>query len=213
MQRILKHANLLAIIGTAWMALVISVMRFSPSFVRSWTGNQGVFVIVSLTEPVFAASLLLFFGLLHFYNVRVKMIIDPAFTTLAGLIGASWMMVVALLHRFPTVWHWFATQQSGMILIIAQTVFILPLMIFFLLFYLGYRRGKYTVRLRTATLVAFVGQLWFLAVSATRIAPVFWRWLIEHGIRGFMMATEPFVILSLLLFLICLFLEPEAKME
>ena len=213
MQRILKHANLLAIIGTAWMALVISVMRFSPSFVRSLTGNQGGFVIVSLTEPVFAASLVLFFGLLYFYNARVKMIIEPEYATLSGLIGASWMMVVALLHRFPAVWHWFATQQSGLVLIIAQTVFILPLMIFFLLFYFGYRRGNYTVRLRTATVIAFVGQLWFLWVSATRIAPVIWRWLIEHGIRGFMMVTEPFVILSLLLFLICLYLEPETRME
>ena len=213
MERMLKHANLLAIIGTTWMALVTLVMRLSPSFAQSLTGNHGGFIIVSSTEPVFAAFLLLFFGSLHFYNVRVKLIIDPDYATLAGLIGAMWMVVVAILHRFPAVWHWFATQQSGMVLIIAQTVFIVPFLIFFILFYFGYNRGRYTGRLRAATMIAAVGQLWFLLVSATRIAPVFWRWLIERGIRGFMMATEPFVILSLLLFLIFLYLEPASQME
>jgi hypothetical protein len=207
MERILKHANLLAIIGTAWMALVTLSMRFSPGFVRSLTGNHGGFIVVSLTEPVFAAFLLLFFGLLHFYNIRVKRIIDPTYSTLAALIGVSWMMVVAVLHRFPEIWDWFATQHSGIALIILQTVFILPLLIFFILFYFGYSRGRYTVRLRTATIIAGIGQLWFLSVSATRISPAFWRWLIEHGIRRFMIVTEPFVILSLLLFLVLLYLE------
>ncbi|MGD9380565.1 MAG: hypothetical protein PVI51_08360 [candidate division WOR-3 bacterium] len=208
MQRILKYANLLAIVGTAWMALVIISMRSAPSFMQELTGHWGGFVTVSLTEPVFAALLFLFFGSLHFYNVRVKRIIDPYFSTLAGLIGASWMILVAVLHRFPAVWHWFATQQSGMVLTMAQTFFVLPFLIFFVLFYYGYNRGRYTVRLRVATVIAAVGQLWFLLVSATRISPSFWHWLIQHGIRRFMMVTEPFVVLSLLLFLVCLYFEP-----
>ncbi|KPL14682.1 hypothetical protein AMJ74_02885 [candidate division WOR_3 bacterium SM1_77] len=205
----LKYANLLAIAGTAWMACVIFTMRISPVLVRSFSGYHSVRIVLALTEIIFSLFLLFFFICLLIYNSRVKSHMRAGYTTWAAVLGALWMLLVAILHRFPTCWRWFATQGSGLVLTVTQVVFTLPFLIFFILFYLKFNDGDYTIRLHAATIVAIVGAAWLLLVSATRISPVVWRWLIHSGIRKFMIITEPLVAFSLLFFLIMFYFEPE----
>lgn len=209
MKTVLRYANLLAIIGTAWMAIIVLTMRLYPDFVRSLSGYTGVFVVLALTELVFTFSLLFFFVCFYLYAVRETRQMTPAYGSIAALIGAAWMAFVAILHRFPTAWRWVALQESGLVLRVAQVVFTLPLVIFFVLFYLHYKERKYTTRLRSATGVAIFGTAWLSLVSAARISPVVWQWLFEKGVVRFMIITEPVVAFSFLLFLIMFYVEPD----
>lgn len=209
MKRLLKYGNLLAIIGTAWMAVIILTMRLYPSLVRSLSGYPLMFVILPLTELIFTLFLLFFFVGFYLCTVRENRQMTPAWGSIAGIIGAMWMSLVAILHRFPTAWRWLATQESGLILRVAQVVFAIPLVIFFVLFYQKYRDGNYNLRLKIATVIAIVGTAWLLLVSSTRVLPTVWRWLFEKGVVKFMIVTEPVVALSILLFLIMFFIEPD----
>jgi hypothetical protein len=209
MRVVLRSANLLAVIGTAWMAFAVTLVRLAPSWVLSLSGNHGLVILVLSTELIFTTSLLFFFVCFHVYNIQVKRVIDPAYATLAALVGALWMFLVAVLHRFPSAWQWFAIRESGLFLTVLQTVFILPFLFFWILFYFRYNKGNYRFRLRVSTVIAIIGQIWFLLASAMRISPVFWHRLIDSGIRRFMIITEPLVAFSLLVFLVMLYQEPE----
>jgi hypothetical protein len=210
MKTVLRYANLLAIIGTAWLALIILTMRIAPEFVRSLSGYHGIFVILALTELIFTFFLLFFFVSFYLYVVREKRQMTSDYASIAAIIGASWMSLVAILHRFPTAWRWFAAQESGLILAIAQVVFSVPFLIFFVVFYRKYKESRYTLRLRVATVVAIFGTAWLLLVSATRISPVIWRWLLQNGVVRIMIITEPVVTISFLFFLIMFYIEPDA---
>jgi hypothetical protein len=209
MRRLLRYANLLAIIGTAWMAIIVLTMRLYPAFVRSLSGYHGIFVILALTELIFTFFLLFFFVSFYLYIVRETRQMTSDYASIAAIVGASWMSLVAILHRFPTAWRWVATQASGLIVAVAQVVFTVPFLIFFVVFCRKFKESKYTLRLRIATVVAIVGTAWLLLVSATRISPVIWRWLFEKGVVKVMIITEPVVAISFLLFLIMLYIEPD----
>jgi len=210
MRTVLKYANLLAVIGAAWMAIAVTLMRISPAFLLSLAGTRGFSFLVLSTELVFAGFLLFFFICLHLYNVRKSRIIEPKGATLAAVFAALWMFTVAALHRLPALWIWFATLASGLLLSVTQTFFILLFLMFLIIFYIRYKDGDYGIELRVSTVVAITGQAWFLAVSVMRLAPALWQWVMNTPIRRFMVITEPFVALSLLLFLIVFFSEPEA---
>ncbi len=201
MKRTLRITNFLAILGTAWMGFVIVIMRISPEFVMSVISRQQTLTVLALTELVFTFSLLLFFAVLHLYNSPSGQSIVPFRATTAALISASWMSLVAVLHRFPNVWRWVATQEAGLIVSITQVIFTIPLLFFFILFTVASGRLKITPRLRVASVVATTGYAWLLLVSAMRISPAVWVWLMEKGAGKFVIITEPFVAISLLVFL------------
>jgi hypothetical protein len=210
LKTVLRYANLLAIIGTAWMAIIVLTMRLYPTFVQSLMRYTSVVAIFAVTELVFTFSLLFFFVCFYLYAVQQTRQMAPAHGSVAAITGAGWMSVVAILHRFPTAWRWVAIQASGLILRILQVVFVVPLVFFFVFFYRRYKEGKYTLRLQIATIVGIIGTSWLLLVSATHVSPMIWRWLFQKGVVKFMIITEPVVAFSLLLFLIMFYLEPEA---
>ena len=201
MRTVLRYANLLAIIGTAWMAIIVLTMRLSPSFVQSLMRYTSVLLIFAVTELVFTFALLFFFIIFYLCIMQEPRQMAVARGSIAAIVGAGWMSIVAILHRFPTAWRWVALQASGLILRIAQVIFAVPLVYFFVHFYRRYREGTYTLRLKIASIVGIIGTAWLVLVSATHVSPVIWRWLFEMGIVKFMIVTEPVVAFSLLLFL------------
>jgi hypothetical protein len=55
--------------------------------------------------------------------------------------------------------------------------------------------------------VAIIGSAWLLIVSAVRVSPVVWIWLIEKGAGRIMIITEPFLAISFLIFLFAFLFE------
>lgn len=209
MKTVLKVANLLAIIGTALMGVVIILIRVSPAFVRMFSSRGPVLTVLALTELVFAFSLLFFFAVLHLYNADNGNKMVSLGATVAALISTSWMSVIAVLHRFPFVWRWVATRWSGLIVSTTQVIFTIPLLFFFVRFSTANNRRDTSLRLRVASIVAVIGTSWLLLVSAARISPAVWIWLIEKGAGRIMIVTEPFVAISFLIFLAAFFVEPD----
>ncbi|UCG29236.1 MAG: hypothetical protein JSV53_06845 [candidate division WOR-3 bacterium] len=211
MKKILRIANILAIFGTAWMAIIIIMIRVSPEFVRSFGSRGPMLTVLAMTEIVFAFSLLFFFTLLHVHNVNNNSTITSFNATLSALIAMSWMSVIAVLHRFPAVWRWVATRGSGLIVSLTQVIFTIPLLLFFILFSMASNRRNTTLRLRVASTVAVTGTAWLLLVSASRVSPAVWMWLIEKGAGRVMIITEPLVAISFLIFLAAFFVEHDVQ--
>jgi len=208
MKTTFRVANLIAIAGTAWMAFLILLMRFSPQSLRSISAYRWVFMILTITELIFALSFLFFFICFHLYNRMEGRVVVPGYATIAALVGAAWMSIVAVLHRFPAAWHWLAMRESGLIVALTQVVLTIPLLLFFVVFSMKHCRVQFTLRLRVATITSIVALSWFLLVSATWLSFAIQRWLIESGVGRVMIITEPAVALSILFFLVMFYLEP-----
>jgi hypothetical protein len=208
MRTVFRMVNLLAIAGAVWMALAILGMLLSPELMYSVSANRGGFIVLSLTELIFALPFLIFFICFHFYNRTEGGSVVRGYATILALVGSAWMSLVALLHRFPVVWHWIAIREAGLIVAVTQVIFTIPLLIFFVAFGIDQRKARYALRLRIATIASIVALSWFLLVSATRLLPVIQRWLVEIEARRLLVITEPLVAISILFFLVMFCIEP-----
>jgi hypothetical protein len=207
MKNVLKVANIFAILGTALMGFVVVMVRVSPGFIRSLGSRGPILTTLAFTEVIFTFSLLFFFAVLHFYNAAGRKELVSSKATLAAIITTAWMSIVAVLHRFPSIWRWVATRESGLIVSLTQVIFTIPLLFFFVLFSSSINRQHCTLRLRVASVVAIIGSAWLLIVSAVRVSPVVWIWLIEKGAGRIMIITEPFLAISFLIFLFAFLFE------
>lgn len=205
---VFRMVNLLAIAGAVWMALAILGMLLSPEFMYSVWAKRAGFIVLSLTELIFALPFLIFFVCFHFYNRTEGGSVVRGYATIPALVGSAWMSLVALLHRFPIVWHWIAMREAGLIVAVTQVIFTIPLLIFFVVFAIDQGKARHALRLRIATIAPIIALSWFLLVSATRLLPFIQCWLVETKARRLLVITEPLVAVAILFFLVMFYIEP-----
>lgn len=206
MKTMLRAANLAAIAGTSWMALLILLVMFNRGFIQAISATSIGVTLLSLTELVFTVPFLLFFVCFYLHERTAEIPIVPRHATALAIVGSAWMAIVAVLHRLPGVWRWIAMQHAGLFVGFTQIIFTLPLLFFFVVF--GTQRGRVnrTIALRVAAIVAAVALTWSLIVSASHLWLPFQSWLIKTGVSRFFIITEPFMAFSLLFFLVMFYI-------
>ena len=213
MKKMIRVANLAAIAGTSWMVLLVLLVMFRTGLIRVVSSTSIGMTLVSLTELVFAVPLLFFFVCLYRYERAAEIPMVPCRATALAVVGSTWMVIIAVLHRLPGVWRWIAMQQGGLLVGLTQILFAVPLLVFFIVF--GTQRGRVrqTSVLRAAAITASVAVMWSLIVSASHLWLPFQSWLTRVGVSRLFIITEPFMAFSFLFFLVMFYIEQPAMLR
>ncbi len=213
MEKTFKVANLAAIAGTSWMALLILWVIFYRGLHLIQVFPRGTIgrMLFSSTELVFAFPLLFFFIYLLLFNRKAETPIVPAYAAILAVVGAAWMAIVAVLHRLPGIWRSIAIQNDGLLVVLTQIIFTVPLLIFFIVF--GTQQGgiKRGLALRLSAIAVAVALTWSLIVSASHLSISFRSWLVATGVSRLFIITEPLMASSLLFFLVTFYIELNSK--
>lgn len=198
-ERDLKYATSIAIVGSAWMALVVILRRF-PEIWKWFLGLWGVVEILPITEHLFSIFLLIFFVTLFGYCNKRQIRPKLKYTTLTAMIGSSWMVLVSVLHRFPVIWKSFVGLQAGRIFAVTELLYVLCFLVFFISFYKEHHKRELGVKLQSVALIAIIAIAWMAFVSILHLFPVIWEWFRDLGVGRILQITEPVVAISFLLF-------------
>ncbi|MBN2461447.1 MAG: hypothetical protein JXB60_07550 [Candidatus Cloacimonetes bacterium] len=181
----------IAVVGSIWYLLGI-LLRVIPGAGRVAYSKSFWREFLFTGELVFAIVLFLFFlsAFIWYSQQRLKN------GSLLALIASAWMILMALLSRFPNLWFSFINLMSTKFIQIADIVTYILLLIFFLLFL----RKQLSQIMKLITFICIIALCWFVFMAIIHFTPEVWYTISQFREGMVILITDPLLAVSFLLF-------------